>query len=583
MQGTILEESPHGSRCLSCFSGHLTSPFRFGPFLRRLHSSSASHTSDHLSRVESSRSVFSPILALPLDILVLLFHSCKDDFISSVRHTLNEDYLYVQTDYPAWRPIPPVTLPSWIVCSHVCRRWRDIVLHTPSLWADIVLDTGPIWMTQSLIRSGPVHEVRFFGQLSPAFDNFFEKRPSLSVDFSRVSFISLGAHAPLLVSLLSSLSGNAPALRIVEVSDISDYSSLVNAVPLEPLIRNSPHIDRIVIRGVPITWNPLPTPTRVLTHLEINFDLYSPYFTTLLSQIEVAVEFLLGTPALEILSLGGCFTTSSTDAAGSKSAKAELPHLRALAMNDSAPTITYFLNHVDFPTASRVQLRFTSVRMSDDQAIQVISTALRRFSARPQGHVATGALALLSGAEGTGIQLLASSTVPANFHTIRTDDHFPEVDLHLRFDRWHPESRSRLLLAACNELPPGFVQTLAVEGPDVRMLWGRLAARFPDITHIICLDVPAAASLCSWLPWLQEASTNEGGEFPALQRLTMASRVHAHPLWKVHDTVERVLLSLLRETWGSMASSVRLSVSSTIDGNWVEVVGEVVDHALEPA
>ncbi|KAI0262747.1 hypothetical protein BC834DRAFT_373704 [Gloeopeniophorella convolvens] len=575
MQGTLLEEGSHRSRCLSCFSTNLTPLFRFGPLLRCLHGSSASRNSGHLSTAESDRSVFSPISTLPSDALVFLFHSCKDNFISSVRHTLSEDDPYMQTEGPTLAPISARTLPSWIACSHVCRRWRDIILHTPSLWADIVLDTGPIWTTQSLIRSGLVHEIRFFGQLSSAFDGFFEKQLSHPVDLSRLSLISISAPPPLLVQFLSRLPRNAPTLRTVEIG-VSPSPGLVGTVPPDLLIRNSPHIDRIVIRSLAMIWNPPQTPTRVLTHLEINISIYSSPVANQLSKIEDAVDFIRGTPALEVLSLSGCFI-ALRDAAGSISVKAELPHLRTLVIDGSAPAIMYFLNHVSIPSASRVQLHFTLLWPGQDPPILAISFVFRRFSARPRSHAATGVLALLWNS-GTGFQLLASSTVPANFHTLRTGDHFPEVDVDLRFDRGpDPGNKSQLFLAACNELPPGFVHTLAVQGPDDLMLWGQLATRFPHITHIMCLDIPAARSLCSWL---QEASTSSGGELPALQRLTMASRVHAH-LLEAHDIVQRVLLSLLQKAWGSVAPSAQLYVSSTIDGNWVEAVGEVADHASE--
>lgn len=41
---------------------------------------------------------------------------------------------------------------AWITITHVCRRWRDIVLSSPHFWVDLPIDT-PKWVQEMVKRS----------------------------------------------------------------------------------------------------------------------------------------------------------------------------------------------------------------------------------------------------------------------------------------------------------------------------------------------------------------------------------------------------------------------------------------------
>ncbi|KAI0046267.1 hypothetical protein FA95DRAFT_1494286, partial [Auriscalpium vulgare] len=45
---------------------------------------------------------------------------------------------------------------GWLLATHVCRRWRDIALQTPTLWADITFPFifGEHWATAFSSRAG---------------------------------------------------------------------------------------------------------------------------------------------------------------------------------------------------------------------------------------------------------------------------------------------------------------------------------------------------------------------------------------------------------------------------------------------
>jgi len=87
--------------------------------LRALEESRAVHIRD----IEQHEALLSPIKRLPVDILSTIFLGCQrrkqpvQYFGSRVSNMTNE--------HPA------------VVLSHVCRRWRDVVLSTPLLWAKI--------------------------------------------------------------------------------------------------------------------------------------------------------------------------------------------------------------------------------------------------------------------------------------------------------------------------------------------------------------------------------------------------------------------------------------------------------------
>ncbi|KAI0262707.1 hypothetical protein BC834DRAFT_788632, partial [Gloeopeniophorella convolvens] len=93
-----------------------------------------------LAGLKARRNATLPVSRLPFDALILIFESYKDAF--------NE------AGAPSSSSISTAKL-GWIVCSHVCRRWRQIILGTPSLWQDLIVDLGPAWLEESIHRSKP--------------------------------------------------------------------------------------------------------------------------------------------------------------------------------------------------------------------------------------------------------------------------------------------------------------------------------------------------------------------------------------------------------------------------------------------
>ncbi|GJE90066.1 F-box protein [Phanerochaete sordida] len=76
-----------------------------------------------------------PVARLPPELMLLVF----DDWAA-------ECYVEIQKTQPPYRPY------SWISCTHVCRRWRELALSSPCLWRRIV-PASPEWTEELLSRS----------------------------------------------------------------------------------------------------------------------------------------------------------------------------------------------------------------------------------------------------------------------------------------------------------------------------------------------------------------------------------------------------------------------------------------------
>ncbi|KAI0262748.1 hypothetical protein BC834DRAFT_373710 [Gloeopeniophorella convolvens] len=300
-------------------------------------------------RQETNRGITSPISVLPSDVLLLIFEACiRGAPLSDLSHpglalVGSNHQAQSLNDPPIPLRVSTSPLLGWIVCSHVCRRWRSLALTTPSLWTVVFLDLGPTWLNQSLSRSRSAPGVRFFGHLTAAYDTFLKHSSGRVVDFSRASQISVVASRDNLFSFLDGFRFVAPALKNVELTGSSDVFGPrgdTQHAPLGLLMRNSPYLKHISLHSILVVWTPLQTHARHLTHLEISFHTYFFMSTSPIARIEDAVGFLQSAPALEVLILIEGFVECSMEHAKSRGPRAELPHLRKSGYASGIPGST---------------------------------------------------------------------------------------------------------------------------------------------------------------------------------------------------------------------------------------------------
>jgi hypothetical protein len=462
------------------------------------------------------RNAISPISRLPLEVLVLIFKSYRDDDSRVRRRARNPQNLSHLTDgYSGcscvYCDLTRAGLSGWIVCSRVCQRWRNIVLGTPSLWSDIVVQWGPLWLDRSLILSRPVPTIRFLGYLEYEEP---DQTPDPS-DLSRADMISLVSEwQSLPTSFVRGFRFTSPILKTIELT-VTKFESATRwsgdrevPLPLGLLLHNFPTLERISLHGCVVNWEPPPLPSYSLRFMEIitvSITVEEGIVSAKLGNAKTAVDFFQNTPVLETLALRYGFPASSKYHEDTRTEKSiELPCLQELFLEEGhVKWCSYFFGRLEFPATSSVQLGF-HYDFGGSKGKNLITSYLRqRFH---DVDVANGYLALLYAKESRSslysewkvhIHVASRKTLSLEVPTQSGPGTDRYIDLRFKrfyrgnFHHWdQDDNRTIISHEACNLLPPLFVRTLVIEDADAA-LWGRLADRFPSITSITCLSKSA--------------------------------------------------------------------------------------------
>ncbi|KAI0262769.1 hypothetical protein BC834DRAFT_374007 [Gloeopeniophorella convolvens] len=241
------------------------------------------------SLYESPASYRNTCLRLTSENLVFVFGQLQKDSASPqqdafILEPVQKDPASSQDDqeseaYSAAFPSYPLaTRMGWIVCSQVCRRWREVALATPSLWRHISVSLGPRWLECSLARSQglPVPGIHLFGNMTSAYHAVLNRAPPVCLfDVASISSLSLKALNPddfyfLFKDIFSR--SKAPILEAVELTvpspeGVRRYRNL----SLGEIIDNSPSLRRISFLEVAPRWTPLPTSSCNLTFSRLSF------------------------------------------------------------------------------------------------------------------------------------------------------------------------------------------------------------------------------------------------------------------------------------------------------------------------
>ncbi|KAI0042985.1 hypothetical protein FA95DRAFT_503959 [Auriscalpium vulgare] len=94
-----------------------------------------------IASLRSQSNELAPVSRLPPEILTLVFTSLSD---TNTPRFPRQPYRYEPRKA------------SWIVVTHVCRRWRQTALEQRSLWARIQIPMGKTWARAFLERAGPL-------------------------------------------------------------------------------------------------------------------------------------------------------------------------------------------------------------------------------------------------------------------------------------------------------------------------------------------------------------------------------------------------------------------------------------------
>ncbi|KAI0262783.1 hypothetical protein BC834DRAFT_374575 [Gloeopeniophorella convolvens] len=436
-----------------------------------------------LQMLRTHRNAASTVAGLPFDVLVLIFEACKEGSVSSIQRELESESPNDTQRYS------PATMGS-IVCSQVCRRWRDVALATPSLWTDILIDLGPRWLDCSLARSNSLPRSHLFGHLTSTFIAF-AKQPSHPLDFSHITSLTLRAQKIISMSKLFDDSfPDAPALKAVKLSTPSCDPSRSSRLSLSTLISRSPSLACISLVNVLPTWDPLLAGPLTLTRLEITtHELYPSVESQrlLLPCVGEVLKLLQDTPTLKYLVLDRCFGHDADAVGLSSDQPVDLPGLKKLGLSfDHVPHCLDFFQHICVPSPCHIRVSVKSTSGLDEgSVISVILETLRRFSTDLRGIAPSGSLAFYLNPKWMQI-LVHSKEEGLPLHVSETPCQ-SDADINLVFYASTRGLEPRAILGTLHDALSLslHVRTLMVQGGNIQT-WRELARCFPHVTTIVC-------------------------------------------------------------------------------------------------
>ncbi|KAI0037912.1 hypothetical protein FA95DRAFT_1477837, partial [Auriscalpium vulgare] len=188
-----------------------------------------------LSILDSRINASAPVSRLPSELLVAIF-TCSE--FAEI-----EWYEHVQEHVQQ----APRTVP-WVRFSHVCRRWRHVMLTSPSLWRNLILPLPPQWARAMIARS----------QQLPLTISYTRNRSEISSEWNlpldtleRVKSINLLHADSCPANLDALLCTPAPILEVANL-----YRSTPAQIRLTPLFADcAPKLRELVMHDAPaIPW-----------------------------------------------------------------------------------------------------------------------------------------------------------------------------------------------------------------------------------------------------------------------------------------------------------------------------------------
>ncbi|KAH6917646.1 hypothetical protein BKA70DRAFT_1252784 [Coprinopsis sp. MPI-PUGE-AT-0042] len=294
-----------------------------------------------IKRLSALRNDLSPISQLPTELLVRIFSE-----------------VIVTVGYESQWPRRKV--PSWMVLTHVCQRWRVVALDASTLWTGISFDWSSHWVEAMLQRSKQAKlniVLSSSGTATKAFENI--KR---SLDTSRLRSLtakgSSCAHA-----IVARLGSGAPHLEKLSLTNYRE------AYTLPPGFhgRNTPNLKTLELEGWSLpSWRSPHFTT--LRHFDLTINGPNPADP---SGIEL-IDALDSMPTLLSLRLVGSHIPLINDEIRRT---VHLPRLETLTVNNvGVRTGTALLNALAVPLTAKIDVS-CHVKDEDSRAINDLGSA----------------------------------------------------------------------------------------------------------------------------------------------------------------------------------------------------------------
>ncbi|KAI0061498.1 hypothetical protein BV25DRAFT_1916860 [Artomyces pyxidatus] len=229
-------------------------------------------------------------------------------------------------------------LVQWARVTHVCRRWREVALDTPSLWRNIVVPLKSAEWSQTIL-----HRVQLVPIILFWLGRNDQQAPALPVDdLARVEQLKLSQYNGEGSALVKLLRTPAPLLEVAEVS-----CKHVDMSSADLFAGHAPRLRRLhLLHLMSFPWN-----SPILSNLvclEIRNDALEMTGHCSWKSVLLALQKM---PALETLALSNCLPPFPSNV-GCVEAFIVVPsRLKVLQMHGLLQDCVGFLQHFRFPAA----------------------------------------------------------------------------------------------------------------------------------------------------------------------------------------------------------------------------------------
>ncbi|KAI0043549.1 hypothetical protein FA95DRAFT_1563179, partial [Auriscalpium vulgare] len=395
---------------------------------------------------------------------------------------------------------------GWIVVTHVCRCWRQVVVDDPSFWCTLSPGMSRKWNAETIARSMDypmsveINDDSWLSMDISPFPPFERSQPSILAPLlPRIKDLSIRVEATPLEAFLPDLMAfSAPMMETLTLHVPNRYRHDRTPV-LTDLFAGKTSLRTISLSGVSFSWSCFPAGR--LTHLTLTGVSDAPPVVGSWVQF---LEILEQSPMLEVLALTNCFPPRERPAAVARRV-AEFPHMTKVDLSGHPSDAVNIMSHIVTPTSTCCYLQCNG-SIPEYDAFATLAISL--FQAKALASIRTFAirfekdsLQLLLFLDRYDLDGLTTPTTPSLMD--------PVLALHWDGDVSHTLLIS-LLQRVAEEIRAEDVQTLLLEGgrnycfkaspwldifcrfTEVENLWIRSRAE-PSFLSTLAMSNPSAA------------------------------------------------------------------------------------------
>ncbi|KAF6743171.1 hypothetical protein DFP72DRAFT_935180 [Ephemerocybe angulata] len=270
---------------------------------------------------------------------------------------------------------------DWLICTFVCRRWRDVALSCTELWTTPVFAVPALAETMLARSKDAPLRIKFSGEAEQPSETLFTSLSQLdrllSVELVD-SEVTTGSSQ--IQEMLSSWTGQAPLLTTLHLHNATTHAT-THTLPIDFLQGGTPSLKTVVLGMWGNTWENLPLgPT--ITCLVIAASSTNPRRATQSAFLSCIKRL----PFLEVLTLNQMLPSRESAVVSPPDRRLHLPRLRTLSLGDSLLNMDVFFRLLHVPDEVNVALHC----IGNISMLEETLKSAKTFATKGDGNVTKG-------------------------------------------------------------------------------------------------------------------------------------------------------------------------------------------------